>query len=299
MKNARGTKKGRPGLFRGGKVGGARSSARLRRQDAEKPLKRWVVKAGSNMVCGGGPLLLRAWMAQVAQLRRKHGIEVIWVTSGAIASAMERTDYAKPKRTLEEKQALSAIGQPMVMELYNIALGAAGLLGAQILLTYDDLANPGRRHNFQNSLEKLLEWGITPVLNENDAVATEEIKFGDNDSLSARVAHFAQAERLVILTDVAGLYDSDPRKNPKAQRIERLEGVPTKLLKGMDPNAGSSRGTGGMFSKLSAAKLASSKGIETWLVQGDIPGVLLEVARDYPVGTRILPPAAASSKGRR
>ena len=264
-----------------------------------KKLRRWVVKAGSNMVCSGGPLLLRAWMQQVALLRRKHGIEVIWVTSGAIASAVDRTDFKKPNRLLAEKQALSAIGQPMVMDLYNLALGAAGLLGAQILLTADDLANANRRGNFQNTLEKLLEWEVTPILNENDAVATAEIKFGDNDSLSAKVARVARAERLIILTDVPGLYDADPKKNPRATRVKSLAGVSPALLAGLDRGGGSSRGTGGMFSKLGAAREAGQHGIETWLVQGDVPSVLLEVARDADVGTRIFAKASAAKKRRR
>jgi glutamate 5-kinase len=246
-----------------------------------------VIKAGSNMVCGGGPLLLRAWMAQVAQLRRKHGVEVIWVTSGAISSAVERTDFSKPNRQLAEKQALSAIGQPIIMDLYNIALSASGLLGAQILLTYDDLAHAERRKNFENTLEQLLAWGVTPVLNENDAVATQEIKFGDNDSLSAKVAHVSGAERLLILTDVPGLFDADPKRDPGARRIDRLEGVPARLLDTVDRGAGSTRGTGGMYSKLKAADEATRRGIETWLVQGDLPGVLLEVAKDHAIGTRI------------
>src|SRR5690349_2082249 len=174
--------------------------------------ERWVIKAGSNMVCAGGPILLRAWMSQIAILRKQHKIEVIWVTSGAIASAVDRTaadernrKQKQKKRSLPEKQALSAIGQPIVMDLYNLSLQAVGLLGAQILLTADDLANKKRRENFQNTLEQLLKWQVTPILNENDAVATEEIKFGDNDSLSAKVAATAGAERLIILTDVDGL----------------------------------------------------------------------------------------------
>lgn len=255
---------------------------------SKKP-RRWVVKAGSNIVCGGGPLLLRAWMAQVAQLKRKHGIEVIWVTSGAIASAVERTNFSKPNRPLAEKQALSAIGQPIIMDLYNLALAASGLLGAQILLTYDDLAHAERRKNFENTLEKLLEWGVTPILNENDAVATQEIKFGDNDSLSAKVANVTGAERLLILTDVPGLFDSDPKRNPGARRIECLEGVPGRYLASVDRGAGSSSGTGGMYSKLKAASEATQQGIQTWLVQGDLPGILLDVASDRAVGTRIDP----------
>ena len=259
------------------------------KRPTKKARHRWVIKAGSNMVCGGGPLLLRAWMSQVAQLRREHGIEVVWVTSGAIASAVERTHFTRPRRQLAEKQALSAIGQPMIMDLYNIALGASGLLGAQILLTYDDLAHDERRANFENTLEQLLAWGVTPVLNENDAVATQEIKFGDNDSLSAKVARTCGADRLVILTDVAGLYDADPKRVPSARRIERLDGVPARHLETVDRGAGSSRGTGGMYSKLKAADEATRGGIQTWLVQGDLPGVLLEVAQDHAIGTRIDP----------
>jgi glutamate-5-semialdehyde dehydrogenase len=252
-----------------------------------KKLRRWVIKAGSQMVCGGGPSLMRSWMEQVATLRREHGIEVIWVTSGAIASAVDRISFSKPNRTLEEKQALSAIGQPIVMENYYLALGAFGLRGAQILLTADDLAHADRRANFENTLEKLLQWGITPILNENDAIATDEIKFGDNDSLSANVARVARAERLIILTDVPGLYDVDPKKFPSANRIARLDSVSAKLLESVDRGPGSSRGTGGMYSKLSAANEANLHGILTWLVQGDVPSVLISVAQDGDVGTRI------------
>jgi glutamate 5-kinase len=258
-----------------------------------KPKKRWVIKAGSNIVCSGGPLLVRAWMQQVAQLRRKFGIEVIWVTSGAIASAVDRTEFRKRNRKLSEKQALSAIGQPLVMDLYNIALQTSGLLGAQILLTYSDLADSHRRENFHNTLEELLSWGVVPVLNENDAVATEEIKFGDNDSLSAKVALVAEADRLIILTDVAGLYDSDPNANPQAQLIPRLQSVEPKLLRALEGSSKSSakkknnRGTGGMYSKIRAAAEASKGGTETWLVRGDVPSVLLHAAENHSIGTVI------------
>jgi len=249
--------------------------------------KRWIVKAGSQMVCEGGPILLRAWMQQVATLRKKYNIEIIWVTSGAIASAVDRTGFRKKSRKLAEKQALSAIGQPMIMDLYNIALQATGLMGAQILLTYDDLSNSGRRKNFQNTVKKLLEWEITPILNENDAVATEEIRFGDNDSLSAKVAKYTFADRLIILTDVEGLYDSDPKKNPRARLISELHGVSMKLLAQTPLATGTTRGTGGMHSKLRAAQEATQNKIDTWLVKGDRPSVLVEIAKNLPVGTRI------------
>lgn len=262
---------------------------------SRKKLKRWVVKAGSNMIVSGGPMLIRSWMQQVAKLRKKHGIEVIWVTSGAIASAVERTDF-KPKKsaakkTLSEKQALSAIGQPMILDLYNLALASQGLLGAQVLLTYEDLADSTRRENFQNTIEQLLSWSVTPILNENDAVATQEIKFGDNDSLSARVAKVVGADRLIVLTDVEGLFDSDPRKNPAARLLPSLPSVTAALLKALEKSSGkgggTSRGTGGMYSKVSAAKMATQAGIETWLVKGDEGHVLLEIAENHVIGTRI------------
>ena len=251
--------------------------------------KRWVIKAGSSMVCSGGPLLLRAWMQQVAALKRDHGIEVIWVTSGAIASAVDRTQFIRhlEKKTLSQKQALSAIGQPLVMDLYNLALQTNGLIGAQVLLTYDDVANKHRRANFINTMEQLLAWDVTPVLNENDAVATEEIKFGDNDTLSAKVACAMKADRLIILTDVEGLYDADPRQHKDAKLLNQLKGIFKKTLDSTGRHAGSPRGTGGMYSKLTAAKMAARQGIETWLVKGDGPQVLLKVAENQTVGTRI------------
>jgi glutamate 5-kinase len=260
--------------------------------------ERWVVKAGSNMIVSGGPMLIRAWMQQVSQLRKKHRIEIVWVTSGAIATAIEfvtgrngaKVKLAK-KRTLSEKQALSAIGQPLVLDLYTLALQAQGLGGAQVLLTYEDLADAKRKQNFQNTIEQLLTWKITPILNENDAVATQEIRFGDNDSLSARVARTLGADRLVILTDVEGLYESDPRKNPTARLVPELRGVPPKMLKKLERESGAkggtARGTGGMYSKLLASKIASDAGIETFLVKGDEPNVLLEVAAGHVVGTCI------------
>ena len=254
---------------------------------SSKKLKRWVIKAGSNMICSGGPLLLKAWMQQLAILKKKYGIEVIWVTSGAIASAIERMGYQKRKRTLPEKQALSAVGQPLVMDLYNLALQSVGLLGAQILLSYDDLKNKSRLMNFNHTVEQLLEWGVTPILNENDAVATEEIKFGDNDSLSAWVAHCTRADRLVILTDVEGLYDADPRVNSKARLVKRVEKVTQTLLSRSASQAGTDRGTGGMLSKLRAAQFASQNSIETWLVKGDVPQILLKIAENDAVGTVI------------
>lgn len=241
------------------------------------------------MVCSGGPVLIRAWAQQIAKLYQDYNIEIIWVTSGAIASARDKMPMLKNKKPLRlnEKQALSALGQPIVMDLYNLALQAENLRGAQILLTYDDLANNKRRTNLKNTIETLLKWHVIPILNENDAVATEEIKFGDNDSLSARVATQINADRLVILTDVEGLYTANPSEDPRAQLISTLDKITTKHLNTPGLKGGSKRGTGGMYSKLLAAQMASRKGVETFLVKGDTPSVLLQLAQGKEVGTHV------------
>lgn len=249
-------------------------------------LQRWVVKAGSQMVCEGGPLLIRSWMQQVLQLR-KNNIEVIWVTSGAIAHATERMNFHKKKRSLEQKQALSAIGQPLIMDQYNLALQATNLLGSQVLLTANDMQDPVRRKNLQNTLRQLLLMKVIPILNENDAVATEEIKFGDNDSLASQVAVMMKAKKLILLTDVDGLYEDDPKKNPKAKLIPYLPEITSKELGLANKKSISSRGTGGMYSKLLAAERANAAGISTHLLRGDWPHNLTEIAKGHALGTQI------------
>lgn len=252
-----------------------------------KKMKRWVIKAGSKMVCEGGPLLLRAWMQQVAELRKKHNIEVIWVTSGAIAWAIDRTNFKAKKRSLPEKQALSAIGQPLIMDQYNLALQASDILGSQVLLTAGDMRDRTRRRNLQNTLNELLSWRVLPILNENDAVSTEEIQFGDNDSLASQVAIMMKAERVVLLTDVDGLYDSDPSKNKKASLIHYRAKVGEPEFQMARNKSKSKQGTGGMYSKLLAADRASKAGITTHLVLGDHPRNLLEIAAGKTIGTQI------------
>jgi glutamate 5-kinase len=242
------------------------------------------------MVCAGGPLLIRAWMKQIATLRSKYGIEVIWVTSGAIATAVDRVGFKQKKsrgRSLPEKQALSAIGQPQVMDIYNLALGSEGLLGAQVLLTASDIENKLRRRNLQNTLNTLLKWKVVPILNENDAVATEEIQFGDNDNLSSQIARMMKAERLILLTDVDGLFDSDPKQNPDARLIDYRKTVTAKDLGVAGKSSGSRRGTGGMYSKLLAARNASRDKIVTHLVRGDIAQNLIVLANGNRLGTQI------------
>jgi glutamate 5-kinase len=264
-----------------------------------KATQRWVIKVGSNMVSTGGPLLIRAWMEQIVTLRRQHGVEVIWVSSGAISSAVKRTAFDKTRSDWQvfEKQALSAIGQPILMDQYNLALQATGMLGAQILLTADDLRHKKRRNNFQASVEQLLSWKVVPILNENDAVATDEIKFGDNDSLSAKVAVALKAQRLVILTDVDGLFDKDPRFHHDAHLVTHLKQVNKKILDTAGA-VGSKHGTGGMYSKLRAAQEALKGGVETVLIKADTPAALLRIADGNYLGTTISKVKAAGRRAR-
>ena len=252
-----------------------------------KKIRRWVVKAGSKMVCDGGPLLMRAWMHQVSELQKKYHIEVIWVTSGAIALAAQKTNFKSLQKTLPQKQALSAIGQPLIMDHYNLALQATKLMGSQVLLTAGDMHDPSRRRNLQNTLNQLLNWKIIPILNENDAVATDEIRFGDNDALASQVAVMMKAERLILLTDVDGLYDSDPKKNSAAKLVKHLKKVRPADLKMAPKKSKSSEGTGGMYSKLHAADHAEKNKILTHMVRGDWPNNLLELAQGKSIGTQI------------
>lgn len=239
------------------------------------------------MVCDGGPLLMRSWMQQVSELRKKHNVEVIWVSSGAIAWATGRTNFNSFSRTLPQKQALSAIGQPLIMDQYNLALGTTGLLGSQVLLTTGDMKDKTRRQNLQNTLKELLRWQVVPILNENDAVSTEEIKFGDNDSLASQVAVMMKATRLVLMTDVEGLFESDPNSNPDARMIVYRKKLSPAEMKMANPKVKSKVGTGGMYSKLLAASLAAKSGIVTHMVRGDIPRNLLQIAGGIAIGTQV------------
>ncbi|CAN5716902.1 hypothetical protein BH10BDE1_BH10BDE1_03830 [soil metagenome] len=243
----------------------------------------WVVKAGSQMVIAGGPTLIRSWMRQIEVLDRSHNIDVIWVTSGAIATARQESQHRIKKqktgaKQMAEKQALSALGQPLVMNEYNQALAKVGRLGSQVLLTADDLGHGRRRTNLVRTLTTLIDWGVLPVLNENDAVSTEEIQFGDNDRLSALVAGHMAAERLILLTDVEGLFDSDPKKNRDAKLVSALDSVSPKLLATLSNSSPSGIGTGGMLSKMLAAKTARAFGVITHLVKGDLDDALMKIA---------------------
>lgn len=251
----------------------------------KKSSRIWVIKVGSALFVEGGPLLVKAWMQQLARLIKEHDVSPIWVTSGAIASARSRTQRNWQK--LPEKQALSAIGQPILMDAYNLALQSVGLMGSQVLLTYDDMRRTTNRKNLKNTLKTLLEWKIVPILNENDAVATEEIQFGDNDLLSAKVAALLGAECLLILTNVDGLFDRNPTKHKNAQIISHLPSISKKLLADLRKGGASAVGTGGMYSKVRAAAHAHKNGVPTWIMRGDTSDGLIRVARGESLGTYV------------
>lgn len=251
----------------------------------KKKKSLWVIKVGSQLIVDGGPLLIRSWMQDVAALLELFDINVIWVSSGAIASAKKR--IKKSWQALPEKQALSAIGQPMLMEQYSIALAEQGLLASQVLLSYRDFKFKSSRVNFKNTINTLLDWGVVPVLNENDAVATDEIQFGDNDFLSALVACELNADRLVILTNVAGLYSANPNEDKSAYLIEHIEKLKNSHLKLVQFNSKSEFGRGGMQSKLKAAMKAQKHLIPTQIIQGDTANVLVQLAKGQGKGTTI------------
>lgn len=247
----------------------------------------WVVKVGSALIADGGLLLIREWMRQVAALRENHGISVVWVSSGAIVTGAEILGRARGRRSVAEKQALSAVGQSRLIDQYCVALQAQHLHGAQILLTWSDLARAESRKNFVGTVKTLLQWNVVPVLNENDAVATEEIRFGDNDQLSARVALALRADRLVMLTHVDGLYDGADVVREIAQLTPRET---RRFLAASAHHAPAFRaeGTGGIASKLDAARQAQRGGIASRIARGDQPEILLQIARGARVGTEIV-----------
>lgn len=250
----------------------------------KKKSELWVIKIGSQLITDGGPLLIRSLVQEISKLIKKKSLKIVWVTSGAIATARQRLDYQW--YSLPEKQALSALGQPMLMDLYNVALHSHGLMGAQVLLSYSDFKRKESRANLSNAIHQLLEWNAVPLLNENDVVATDEIQFGDNDQLSAMVACELKADRLVILTNVDGLYDQDPTKD-NAQRIPFLPTVTAKLIQKTKSSKKSLTGRGGISSKLQAAQMALKKGIPSVIVKGSMENVLMRVWQGEDIGTCI------------
>ena len=253
-------------------------------------VKRVVIKIGSGVISNSAGLDLdriATFCEDVHQLRQR-GYEVILVSSGAVAAGKADLGIVGKPKTIPLKQAAAAIGQSRLMRAYKDALRKHGLKAGQVLLTRDDLANRRRYLNARNTLMTLLEYGVVPIINENDTVVVDEIRFGDNDNLSAMATNLVEAQLLVILSDVDGLYDSDPRSNPEACLISEIERL-TPEIEAMAGIEGSDLGTGGMVTKLKAAKRATLYGAGTAIINGRTPHNLLYLFDGHELGTYFLP----------
>jgi glutamate 5-kinase len=255
-----------------------------------KSARRIVVKVGSSLVTDEGRGVdaeaIGNWCRQLAGLAAQ-GREVVMVSSGAIAEGMKRLGWRSRPKELHELQAAAAVGQMGLAQMYETKLREQGLASAQVLLTHADLADRERYLNARSTLLTLLGLKVLPVINENDTVVNDEIKFGDNDTLGALVANLVEADALVILTDQKGLYSADPRKDPDARFIdEAIAGTPE--LEAMAGGAGSSIGRGGMITKVLAARRAAGSGASTVIAWGREPDVLLRLAAGESIGTALL-----------
>jgi glutamate 5-kinase len=224
-------------------------------------------------------------------LLRERGKQVVVVSSGAIAAGRSELGLTEKPKTIPQKQAAAAIGQTRLMRAYEEALAPHGLKAAQLLLTSEDLGSRQRFLNARATIDTLLGYGIIPVINENDTVVVDEIKFGDNDNLSALVTNVAESDLLVILTDVEGLYSADPGANPDARLIPLVQGITRELERSAGGSA-SKVGTGGMATKVAAAKKAGKNGVPTILIAGKRAGILSAALRGEEVGTLFLPQGA-------
>ena len=252
--------------------------------------KRIVVKVGSSLVTNEGKGLddaaIAAWCAQLAALVQ-DGREVIMVSSGAIAEGMKRLGWNTRPQAVHELQAAAAVGQMGLAQAYETHLRAHNLKSAQVLLTHADLSDRERYLNARSTLLTLLHLGVVPVINENDTVVTDEIKFGDNDTLGALVANLVEADCLVILTDQQGLYSADPRKDPDAVFI-RTATAGDPVLEKMAGGAGSRVGTGGMITKILAARRAASSGASTAIAWGRETQALVRLLQGQAIGTLLI-----------
>lgn len=263
----------------------------VRRQSIGKT-RRWVVKIGSALLTNNGAGLDReaiaGWVAQMNNLR-ELGHELVLVSSGAVAEGMNRLGWKRRPRQLVSQQAAAAIGQMGLVQTWESHFQTHGLHTAQVLLTHDDLVNRTRYLNARSTLRKLLELGVVPVVNENDTVACDELRFGDNDTLAALVANLVEADLLVILTDKAGVYDSDPAKDSAARLIAEAEAGDEALKVAAGSSSSSGLGSGGMATKVAAAELAARSGAATWIASGREARVLEQMSAGAELGTLVYP----------
>ena len=254
--------------------------------------QRWVIKIGSSLVTANGQGLdysaIADWGRQLASLR-KRGHEIIIVSSGSIAEGMARIGWQKRPKSIHELQAAAATGQMGLIQAYEENFKKYDIKTAQILLTHDDLANRRRYINARSTLNTLLKLGVVPIVNENDTVTTEEIRFGDNDTLGALVANLTAADLLVILTDIDGLYDKNPSKFSDAKLITQAEAIDESLLLGAGPSA-SGIGQGGMLTKVQAAVRAARSGTDTIIASGTREKVLESISAGEAIGTLLTAP---------
>ena len=259
--------------------------------------KRIVVKVGSSILAsiekGLHYEVFSHLTKEISDLKRQ-GYEIVLVSSGAIAAGMEKLGYKTRPQTITQKQATAAVGQTRLMNIYEKYFSRFQQMVAQVLLTHDDLSHRRRFLNARNTLLTLLELGIIPIINENDTVVVDEIKFGDNDNLSALVTNLIGADLLIILTDIEGICDSDPRVNPRAKCIPLLEDIDVNM-EGIVGETKSEMSVGGMISKIQAARKASRFGIPTVVAQGTKDGVLHQILKGKEIGTLILPKEEALS----
>jgi glutamate 5-kinase len=273
----------------------------LEHQDLLRGARRIVVKVGSSLVTNEGRGLDEAaigeWCRQLAALAR-DGREVIMVSSGAIAEGMKRLGWSTRPHELNELQAAAAVGQMGLAQMYETKLRENGLGSAQVLLTHADLADRERYLNARSTLLTLLALRVLPVINENDTVVNDEIKFGDNDTLGALVANLVEADVLVILTDQHGLFTADPRKDPEA-RFVHVGRAGDPALEAMAGGAGSSLGKGGMITKILAARRAARSGASTVIAWGRERDALLRLAAGEAIGTLLVAPTQKSQARKR
>jgi glutamate 5-kinase len=258
------------------------------------PYKRIVVKLGSNLLTNGGVCLdvemMASLVSQIAALHKK-GLEIIVVSSGAIAAGRYKLRKANGIKGIPYKQVLAAVGQARLMNIYEQLFDRHDIVTAQALLTKADLSDRAGYLNARNTILNLLELKIIGIINENDVVAIDELheaKFGDNDNLSAMVANLVDADLLLILTDIAGLYTCDPRCNPNATLINRVDSITSEIEK-LAGNAGSNVGSGGMITKIEAAKLATSSGIPVVIADGHQSDILDRISAGEEIGTLFVP----------
>jgi glutamate 5-kinase len=251
--------------------------------------RRLVVKVGSSLVTNEGQGLdhtaLARWAEQIAELKRRKK-DVVLVSSGAVAEGMQRLGWKRRPNALHELQAAAAVGQMGLVEAYESCFRKHDLHTAQILLTHEDLADRKRYLNARSTLRTLLDLGVIPVINENDTVATDEIRFGDNDTLAALVTNLIEADALVILTDQPGLYTKDPRRHADAELVREARAGDAHLEK-MAGGVGSHIGSGGMLTKVLAARRAARSGAATIIASGREANVLVRLASGEAIGTQL------------